>query len=320
MTIRNCGLTFFRNKAFLATRCVRWLGGHDTHVSSHTPGSRNAPKPEKDFLAVPAVSAVSSGRRPRYVTSTCRAQFPLVLERSGWYRAAHVVSHASIRPLGPVDCAHRSGRRPDRGRDRPEVVRAVLPMWLHRLRVDAFEDANYPHPRARDTRGCLPSPPPRNRIEALPVGAAARLAAPARSKLGCPWAGLTCSASPSFAPVSFCSPRRFWSRRRRDSDRRRRSVRSPSVLRAPKLAVLETAEERLRIAQAGTVGADVERARRYLQHLAVVGHRRRVVLDVLGADERLRGARCQRRLRRRGDCRGRKNIILCVLSDLCGCF
>jgi len=92
------------------------------------------------------------------------------------------------------------------------------------------------------------------------------------------------------------------------------------VLRAPKLAVLETAEERLRTAQAGTVGADVERARRHLQHLAVIGHRRRVVLDVLGADERLRGARCQRRLRRRGDCRGRKNIILCVLSDLCGCF
>ena len=62
------------------------------------------------------------------------------------------------------------------------------------------------------------------------------------------------------------------------------------------LAVLEATEERLGVAEARAVRADVERARRHLQHLAVVGHRRGVVLDVFGADQRLRRARGQRRL------------------------
>ncbi len=79
-----------------------------------------------------------------------------------------------------------------------------------------------------------------------------------------------------------------------------------AVERHAVLAVLEAAVERLRVAEAGAVRADAERARRHLQHLAVVGERRRVVADVFVADERLRGARSQRSLRRRRSGRGRQ--------------
>ncbi len=65
------------------------------------------------------------------------------------------------------------------------------------------------------------------------------------------------------------------------------------------LAVLEPAEERLRIAHAGSVRCVAEHPRYREHHLAEVGGWRGVVLDELFTDDRLRAACGQQRLRGR---------------------